>query len=417
MGNTLSYGKYYYSSVYGTSSPEAITTLEMYHYHGDPTMEIWTAAPSNLTVSHAGTATAGDTSFTVNVSQGGALVSIVQNGVILAQLHQAAVQRLFRSVPVSLPAQPTSPSPSTTTVPIKEQSPSILHHLYQQLPATSTATPVSQTQIDLGWADNSNNESGFTVERSPNGTSGWTQIATVGANVTTYSSTGLTCSTTYYYRVRAYNGGGDSDYSNTVNAATVVCTPAAPSNLTAIAGSQTRINLAWTDNSSNESGFKIERSPNGATWTPVYTTTANVAAYSDIGLTCGSTYFYRVRAYNTSGDSDYSNVAGSTTVVCVPAPPSDLTATPVSQTQINLAWADNSTNESGFKIERSPNGTSDWTQIVAVGANVTTYNNTGVNCDTTYYYRVRAYNAGGDSNYSNTANATTVVCAVAAPAT
>ncbi|MFQ5812711.1 MAG: M4 family metallopeptidase [Anaerolineae bacterium] len=92
-------------------------------------------------------------------------------------------------------------------------------------PTNLTATAVSQAQIDLSWTDNSNNESGFKIEQSPNGTSNWTQVATVGANVTTYSNTGLTCNTTYYYRVRAYNAGGDSTYSNTANATTLACTP------------------------------------------------------------------------------------------------------------------------------------------------------------------------------------------------
>ncbi|GAB4422141.1 MAG: hypothetical protein Fur0044_20000 [Anaerolineae bacterium] len=98
---------------------------------------------------------------------------------------------------------------------------------------------------------------------------------------------------------------------------------------------------------------------------------------------------------------------GSTTL---PTPPGNLTASPASQTQINLAWTDNSNNETGFKIERSPNGTSGWTQITTVGTNITTYNNTGLTCNTRYYYRVRAYNGSGDSTYSNTANATTLVC-------
>jgi uncharacterized protein YkwD len=84
-----------------------------------------------------------------------------------------------------------------------------------------------------------------------------------------------------------------------------------------------------------------------------------------------------------------------------PTAPSGLTATPVPPTQINLSWTDNSDNESGFRIERSPDGTT-WTEIATVGANVTTYSNTGLTCNQTYYYRVRAYNAQGNSGYSNT---------------
>jgi hypothetical protein len=129
------------------------------------------------------------------------------------------------------------------------------------------------------------------------------------------------------------------------------------------------------------------------------------------------TYYYRVRAYNAGGDSSYSNTANAT-IACPPAAPSDLGATAVSQSQIDLSWKDNSGNEDGFKIELSPNGTSSWIQIATVGANVTSYSNTGLNCGMTYYYRVRAYNAGagGDSGYSNTANATTFACASSAPA-
>jgi hypothetical protein len=91
-------------------------------------------------------------------------------------------------------------------------------------------------------------------------------------------------------------------------------------------------------------------------------------------------------------------------------PPSNLTATPALQTLINLAWTDNSNTESGFKIERSPNGTSDWTQIATVGANITAYPNTGLTCNTPYWYRVRAFNTNSDSLYSNLANAATLPC-------
>ena len=85
-------------------------------------------------------------------------------------------------------------------------------------PSGLSATAVSQTQIDLSWTDNSDDEDGFKIERSPDGTTGWTQIATVGAGVTSYSDTSLTCDQTYYYRVRAYNANGNSGYSNIANA-------------------------------------------------------------------------------------------------------------------------------------------------------------------------------------------------------
>jgi hypothetical protein len=97
--------------------------------------------------------------------------------------------------------------------------------------------------------------------------------------------------------------------------------PSAPSALSASAISQTRIDLAWTDNSNNESGFKIERSPNGTSgWMQIDTVGVGVSTYSDVGLSAGTTYFYRVRAYNPYGNSGYSNVADATTLAGVAGP-------------------------------------------------------------------------------------------------
>src|SRR3989442_313634 len=130
--------------------------------------------------------------------------------------------------------------------------------------------------------------------------------------------------------------------------------PAAPSSLSATAASSSQINLSWTDNSSNESGFKVERcAGSGCTsFAQVATVGANVTSCSDTGLGSAATYSYRVKAWNSTGDSGYSNTSSATTQDTPPAAPSNLTATAASSSQINLAWTDNSSNETGFKIER-----------------------------------------------------------------
>ena len=276
-------------------------------------------------------------------------------------------------------------------------------------PSALNATAASSSQINLVWTDNANNEDGFKVERSPDGVS-FTQIATAAANATSYSDTGLTASTTYYYRARAYNASGNSAYSNSVSAITnaiVPAVPAAPSALTASTVSTSQINLSWMDNSTNEDGFQIERSPDGVSFTQIGTAAANATSYSDTGLTAATTYTYQVRAYNTGGNSVYSNTASATTSAAEPAAPSALSATAVSTSQINLSWADNSTNENGFQIERSPDGVT-FSPLTTLAANVTTYVDTGLSAGTTYHYRVRAYNESGPSDYSNSASATTV---------
>jgi hypothetical protein len=91
-----------------------------------------------------------------------------------------------------------------------------------------------------------------------------------------------------------------------------------------------------------------------------------------------------------------------------PAPPSGLSATAISDSQIDLTWTDDSNNEAGFKIERCTDpDCNDFTQIATVGVNVTIYSDKGLLPSTTYNYRVSAYNSGGDSDYSDVAIATT----------
>jgi hypothetical protein len=99
-------------------------------------------------------------------------------------------------------------------------------------------------------------------------------------------------------------------------------------------------------------------------------------------------------------------ITTTTTALSIPSAPSNLTATAISSSQINLSWTDNSGNETGFKIERATSA-SDVVEIAAVGTNVTSYSDTGLNRGTKYYYQVRAYNAAGNSAYSNIASATT----------
>ena len=103
-----------------------------------------------------------------------------------------------------------------------------------------------------------------------------------------------------------------------VNRSILACTPptlpAAPSTLTASASGSSTINLAWADNSNNETGFKIERKTGAAgTYAQIATTAANVLSFTDSGLTAATTYYYRIRATNSAGDSAYSNEANATT--------------------------------------------------------------------------------------------------------
>jgi V8-like Glu-specific endopeptidase len=264
------------------------------------------------------------------------------------------------------------------------------------VPSGLTATPASSSQINLSWGDVAG-ESGYKIEVSLNGTSGWAQIGTTGANVTSFASTGLASGTPYYYRVRAYTGSGDGNYSLVAGASTYV---AAPGSLVASSISTSQINLSWSD-VNGETGYKIEMSPNGSTgWAQIGTTGANVTAFSATGLTDGTQHFFRVRGSGAAGDGNYSPVANAFTFVLAPS----LAATG-SLNKIVLNWSDVN-GEDGYEIQRSPTGSGGWNSLVTVGADQTTYSDTGLTTGATYYYRVRGFNAAGYGEFSSVAGAT-----------
>jgi hypothetical protein len=159
-------------------------------------------------------------------------------------------------------------------------------------------------------------ETGFKILRSTDNVT-FTQIGTTAANVTTYSSTGLTSNTTYYYAVVANNAGGDSARSNVASAKTLVTvtTPTSPASLTVTGTTATSVSLRWTDRSSNETGFYVERrrGTNGS-YTRIATLAANVTTYTDATAAANTTYTYRVRAYNSAGTSGATSVTVRTPV-------------------------------------------------------------------------------------------------------
>ena len=110
----------------------------------------------------------------------------------------------------------------------------------------------------------------------------------------------------------------DKVTSSTAGNAAVTVTPAtlpvAPTNLTATVISSNQINLSWTDNSNNETGFKIWRSLDGKNWTLIAIVGVNVTSYSDTGLASRTFYYYRVQATNSAGDSAYSLVVKKRTL-------------------------------------------------------------------------------------------------------
>ena len=163
--------------------------------------------------------------------------------------------------------------------------------------------------------------------------------------------------------------------------------------------SATQIQLAW-EAVPKAIGYSIERWGDGADpsgWTVIATVHA-VTTFTDDGLEADTTYYYRVAAVTEEGAAPPSDVVSATTSI---APPAATTLTVLATaTRIDLAWVDVA-DETAYRIERSPHGTSDWTSIGTTGQDVTTYADAAVVGEMKYRYRVIATNAGGDSTPSN----------------
>src|SRR4051812_17094066 len=87
--------------------------------------------------------------------------------------------------------------------------------------------------------------------------------------------------------------------------------PAAPSDLTVSVASSTSVKLHWSDNSDRETGYKVERSTDGKSFSQLNYVAKDAETYTSGGLTKGKKYFYRVRAYSSGGNSTYTNVASA----------------------------------------------------------------------------------------------------------
>ncbi len=184
--------------------------------------------------------------------------------------------------------------------------------------------------------------------------------------------------------------------------------PPAPSGLVATALSASQIALTWQDNATDETGFRIERRTGGGSFGEVASVGANVTAFTAAGLAAATTYEFRVRAVNEQGFSAYSSTASATTAPAgptVPVAPSNLTATAVSTSRINLSWRDNAANETGYRVERR--GYSGFTEVASLPAGSTSFAVTGLAAASPYEFRVRAANAQGLSAYSNPASTNT----------
>ena len=224
-------------------------------------------------------------------------------------------------------------------------------------------------------------------------------------------------------------GGASAEWVNAIRqakadvaatAAPPATAPAAPSGLAASAVTPTAINLTWQDNSTNETGFQVERKAAvDGTWAPVATTAASITFLKDESVAAGTGHVYRIRSVNDIGVSafcDPATVATPSIAQMIPPAPSNLAAAAASPFSVNLAWQDNSSNETGFQVERKTAIGGTWAVVATAEPGATTLKNSSLWSGTGYVYRLRAANGYGASAPSNEVTVTTPTISEAVPA-
>jgi len=263
------------------------------------------------------------------------------------------------------------------------------------VPTGLAASAVSETQVNLTWTASTDNVGVTSYKVFRNG-------AEIGTSATaSYSDTGLTPATTYTYEVSALDAASNESAKSGAASATTPDTtpPSVPANLAATAVSGTQVNLTWTASTDNVAvtGYKVFR--NGA-----QIGTSATGSYSDTGLTPATTYTYEVSAFDAASNESAKSAAATATTpdTIAPSVPTNLSATAVSGTQVNLAWTASTDNVAvtGYKVFRGG---------VQIGTSATTsYSDMTCAPGNTYTYEVSAYDAAAnESAKSNAAIATT----------
>jgi fibronectin type 3 domain-containing protein len=301
-------------------------------------------------------------------------------------------------------------------------------HPWSQIGASSPVAPsapqslaatAGSGSVSLTWTPPASNGgaaiSGYNIYRgtTPGGEAG-PPVATVTG--TSFTDTGLTNGTTYYYKVAAVNAAGTSPQSGEASAtptAVQATAPSAPQSLTASAGSLT-VRLSWSAPSSNGgspvTGYNVYRgtSPGGEGSTPV-ATNVTTTSFTDTGRTNGTTYYYTVAAVNAVGTSPQSGEASATPQATVPSAPTGLVAS-AGNASVVLSWtvpnSDGGSPITGYNVYRGTAPGGEGGTPVATNVASSSFTDTGLANGTTYYYKVAAVNAAGTSPQSGEASAT-----------
>jgi|GEM_PF-6024458 len=279
-------------------------------------------------------------------------------------------------------------------------------------PATLTNS-TTMPPVTLSWTmpSGSNNVYQFNLQKRISGTSNnFSPIGTYGYSVTTMTDTSVVAGTSYDYQIQACASPNNSSNCSPFTQLLGVLIPGgttvpnAPTNLTAVVNGN-NVTLHWTDNSSDEAGFKIYRGP---TWTDIGNVGPNITTFVDSNRPSGI-YTYHLNAFNSN--NNYSPISNDVSVTVTsggggggggtPNSPTGLMINgTVTSTSVPLKWTDNSSNEDSFKIYRRAATTGTYTSIGQIGTSITNYIDSTVSPGFYYDYQVQACLGTSCSSYA-----------------